>query len=167
MFIRAINPDVAAEIDWVAQGMRATLIEVEGEENGVALYSMDWLRERVKFHLDPNQAVAKVYLALQDDGQMIGHTIVRKAFNQDGACFGLFSTTWVLPAARRSGVASQLLASGEQWMQQQGLPSGATWTSQTNIKLINLYARHGYVQVEQGQHDVTGTVMVKLARQFV
>lgn len=174
MFIRAINPDSEDEINLVAQRMRDTLIEVEGEQAGTALYSIEWLRQRVRFHLDPAQALAKVYLALQDDQAgalplpqpVIGHTIVRQEFDAAGQPFGLFSTTYVLPLARRSGVAHQLLLQGETWMREQGLPAAATWTSQTNLKLIRLYARHGYVQVEQGEHQETGTMMVKLAKSF-
>lgn len=163
--IRPLKPDATDEIDLVAQRMRATLIEVEGEAVGTALYSMAWLRERVLFHLDPQQAVAQVLLAVQEeDGQVLGHTIVRRELGPDGRAFGLFSTSYVAPSARRRGVADALLLAGEQWMRDQGLPAAATWTSAGNGKLIRLYARHGYAQVELHPHATTGTPMVKLAR---
>lgn len=166
MHIREIDPSSDAEIALVAQRMRDTLIEVEGPENGVALYTMDWLRDRVRWHLDPAMALAKVLLAVDDDGQIVGHTIVRRESADDGAVFGLVSTTYVVPASRRFGIAQRLLEAGEAWMHQHALPLSATWTSATNTPLIRLYERNGYAQVEQHAHAVTGTLMVKLEKRF-
>jgi hypothetical protein len=72
--LRALNPADAAEIEQVAQGMRATLIEVEGEALGASLHSLDWLRERVRWHLD--HPCAAVWLALQGEA-IVGHSLVR------------------------------------------------------------------------------------------
>ena len=164
--IRDIDPNSDAEIDLVAQRMRATLIEVEGEATGTELYSMDWLRERVRWHLDSAAVVAKVLLAVDADGEVTGHTIVRSELDAKGGAFGLISTTYVVPSARRSGVAEALLQAGEHWIRSQSLESCATWTSSTNSKLIRLYAKHGYTQTEAHVHDTTGTLMVKLERRF-
>lgn len=164
--VRPLNPAAADEIERVARRMRATLVEVEGEAVGAALYSMAWLRERVRFHLDPQRAVAQVLLALdgEDDGEVLGHTIVRRELEPEGPAFGLFSTTYVAPPARRRGVADALLLAGEQWMRDRRLPAAATWTSSSNDKLIRLYVRHGYVQTALHRHATTGTPMVKLTR---
>lgn len=162
--IRAIDPASDAQIDLVAQRMRLTLIEVEGEAAGTALYTMDWLRERVRWHLDPALATAQVFLAISSASEIVGHTIVRVESDGEGGHFGLFSTTYVQPESRRYGVADALLLHGEQWMLAHGLPSAATWTSASNIKLIRLYAKHGYAMTERHTHDVTATEMVKLAR---
>ncbi len=166
MRIREIDAADDAEIDLVAQRMRDTLIEVEGPETGVALYTMDWLRDRVRWHLDPDKALAKVLLAVDADGQIVGHTIVRRESTEEGAHFGLVSTTYVVPASRRFGIAQRLLEAGEAWMHQHALPVSATWTSSTNTPLIRLYARNGYAQVEQHAHPVTDTLMVKLEKRF-
>lgn len=166
MRIREIDPNSDDEIALVAQRMRDTLIEVEGPANGVALYTMDWLRERVRWHLDPGKALAKVLLAVDEGGQIVGHTIVRRESTDAGAHFGLFSTTYVVPASRRFGIAQRLLEAGEEWMHQHALPVSATWTSSTNTPLIRLYARNGYAQVERHPHPVTGTLMVKLEKRF-
>jgi GNAT superfamily N-acetyltransferase len=164
VYIREIAPDCESEIELVARRMRETLVEVEGEEVGGSLYTMDWLRERVRWHLDPLTAVAKVYLAIDADQQVLGHTIVRRETDEAGRPFGLFSTTYVLPSARRRGVARLLLAAGEDWMRQQGLPRAATWTSETNVRLINLYRSHGYSQTARDVHEVTATWMVRLEK---
>lgn len=164
MSIREIASDNESEIDLVAQRMRETLIEVEGPEVGGAMYSMDWLRDRLRWHLDPSKSLARVYLAIADDGEIVGHTIVRRETNEAGAPFGLVSTTFVIPAARRSGIAQQLLEAGERWMQARGLPSSSTWTSSTNTKLIRLYIKNGYAEVERHPHPGTGTLMVRLEK---
>jgi len=162
--IRAIDPNSVAEIDLVAQRMRATLIEVEGEETGTAVYSMDWLRERVRWHLDSSQVKAQVFLAANAQGDILGHTIVRQEFEENGNSYGLVSTTFVAPDARRSGVADKLLQAGEDWMRSLGLGSCATWTSSTNLKLIRMYVKHGYRQTATHVHETTGTLMVRLER---
>ena len=162
--IRPLDPGVEAEVEWVAQGMRATLIEVEGEAVGTALYDLDWLRDRVRQHLDGRMAAAQVLLAEDAQGQILGHTIVRRETHEDGEVHGLVSTTYVTPSARRQGLADALLAAGEQWMQSQHLPRSATWTSATNTALIRLYAKHGYAQTAQHDHVTTGTPMVRLER---
>jgi GNAT superfamily N-acetyltransferase len=166
MHIREIDPRNDAEIELVAARMRDTLIEVEGHEVGGALYTIEWLRERVRWHLNPQTAIAKIFLAIDADEEIIGHTIVRKEIDEHGNVHGLFSTTYVVPAARKTGTADKLLSSGERWMMEVGLPSAATWTSATNAKLIALYAKRGYVETAQHVHEVTGTVMVKLERNF-
>ena len=162
--IRVIDPNSETEIEVVAQRMRATLIEVEGEAVGTALHSMEWLRARVRWHLDSNAVAAKVFLAVDSAGDVIGHTIVRRELDAEGGEYGFVSTTYVLPSARRSGVADELLRTGEDWFRSQSLQRCETWTSSTNSKLIQLYAKHGYTQTATHPHDTTGTPMVKLER---
>ena len=165
--IREINAESVAEISLVAERMRKTLIEVEGETVGTALYSLEWLRERVRWHLETDECTGAVFLAVRNDGQILGHTIVRVESNAPDAPdvrFGLFATTYVDPSVRRQAVAGNLLLHGEHWMKQHGLDESATWTSSTNSKLIQLYAKHGYRVTQNHVHDVTSTLMVRLTR---
>jgi GNAT superfamily N-acetyltransferase len=57
---------------------------------------------------------------------------------------GLFSTTYVTPEFRNRAVAKQLLHHGESWIKERGMTEAATYTSDSNTKLINLYEGHGY-----------------------
>ena len=115
--LRALDPRAPAELEWVAQGMQATVIEVEGKAIGRSLHSLDWLRERVRWHLA--HPCAAVWLVL-DGERILGHSIVR-AEGQGADRHGLVVTTYVLPAARRRGIAQQLLDHDEAWMRGQGL----------------------------------------------
>lgn len=142
--IRPIEETSAAEIELVASRMRETLMEVLGAEEGSSMYSMDWLKQRVMFHLDPALSTAKVYVAENESGFIAGHTIVRVEKDETGNRFGLFSTTFVAPEFRGQGIATQLLKTGENWMMDQGLTEATTYTSESNTKLISLYDRHGY-----------------------
>lgn len=162
--LRPLDPAAPSEIDLVARRMRATLVEVEGEAVGTALYTLEWLRDRVRWHLDRPDAA--VLLAVDAAGQIVGHTIVRKEEDADTGPYGLFSTTYVVPEARRAGVADALLRAGEDWMRSRSLPRGATWTSAGNTKLIRLYAKHGYTTTATHVHEATGTPMVRLAREL-
>lgn len=164
--IREIDRESEAEIEIVAQRMRATLIEVEGEEIGMDLYTLAWLRQRVRWHLDHHMATAQVLLALDGQGEIIGHTIVRRESEAEGDTFGLFSTTYVVQHARRVGVGAALLDAGEHWMQSLALATSVTWTSATNGPLIRLYTRRGYRQTATHIHERTGTLMIKLERRL-
>lgn len=139
--VRAFDRGNDAELDLVAERMRSTLMEVLGDEVGGSMYSLDWLRDRVRWHLDPATCVGEVFVAEDDSGEVLGHTIVRlDASSADG----LFATTYVTPAARRRGVADALLARGERWLLDRGMSTLATATSETNQKLIQLFEKHGY-----------------------
>lgn len=176
MQLRAISLADTAVIDLVAARMRATLVEVEGEDAGGAMYSMDWLRERVRWHLDGR--AAEVVVAQDISGNIVGHTIYRvesEAATDPGpadtigetpraARFGLISTTYVLPEARRLGVAQRLLHRAEAWFVEQHALTSCTWTSATNTPLIALYAGNGYVEVERAPNQLTRTPMVRLAK---
>ena len=157
MHIREINPDSEVEIGIVAERMRLTLMEVIDEARGASMYTIEWLRARVRFHLDPCQAVGAVFVAEADGGTIVGHTIVRVQQEHDGE-LGLFSTTYVLPEERRGGVARRLLHRGESWMRERGMQRAATYTSKTNHKLIYLYEGRGYAI------DLRSDEMVRLVK---
>jgi ribosomal protein S18 acetylase RimI-like enzyme len=163
MRIRALDLAAPAELDWVAQGMRATLIEVEGEVVGTSLYSLDWLRERARWHAEQLELPAAVLLIVDAQNAILGHIIVR----EDPAGEGLISTSYVLPAARRQGLGQALLAAGEDWMLARGLHQACTWTSASNQPLIALYERSGYRRAEQHRHEQTGTWMLALRRSLL
>lgn len=127
--------------------MRLTLLEVVGSE----LYSMDWLRQRVDFHLREGA----VFVAALGD-EVVGHTIVRV---EEGA--GLFSTTYVDPPHRRRQVALALVRRGEEWLRGRGMGEAATYTAETNLPLQRLFKRLGYAEGERREG------FVKLARSLV
>ncbi len=165
MQIRSITLENAADIDLIARRMRATLIEVEGEEAGGNLYSMEWLRERVRWHLDGR--AAEVVVAEDNPGDVLGHTIYRIDVDESGSSVGLISTTYVIPTARRHGVAQALLDHAEQWFLQRGTSESSTWTSASNTALIKLYHRNGYAEAERAPNQLTRTMMVRLAKRLV
>jgi len=161
--IRPIKPDSTNEIELIAKRMRETLVEVLGEEEGGSMYTMGWLKQRVMFHLDPKQSTAQVFVAENNETQILGHTIVRIDKDDAGKSIGLFSTTFVAPEFRRQAVATSLLSHGEEWMRGQGMTEAATYTSDSNTKLINLYVDHGYKII----YNYPEKKMIKIAKALV
>src|SRR5205823_1480125 len=106
-----------------------------------SMYTIEWLRDRVRFHLDPAQSVGEVFVAEDRARTIVGHTIVRVEHEEGGRCIGLFSTTYVDPAHRRARVASLLLERGEAWMRERGLRAAATYTDESNARLIHLFEK--------------------------
>ncbi|MCB9758260.1 MAG: GNAT family N-acetyltransferase [Alphaproteobacteria bacterium] len=151
MTIRPIDPRTPGEVELVAERMRLTLMEVLGPERGRDYYPLDWLIDRVRFHLDPRRSAGAVWVAEDTDGALIGHTIVREERDEQGT-YGLFSTTFVAPDARRQGVARALVDEGEAWMKARGLHRAATATAADNSKLIGLFRERGYrIVVRSGE----------------
>lgn len=153
-------PSDDAALDWVMHGMRATLVEVEGQANAEALHDLPWLRDRALSHVDGRLAPAAAWVAC-DDEAIVGHCLARREADDAGP-LGLFATAYVLPSHRRAGVALALHAEAERWFQAQGLPRRATWTSSTNTPLVRLYERQGYRVAATFEHPQTGTRMVQL-----
>jgi GNAT superfamily N-acetyltransferase len=157
--VRPLNPDEDVEIQLVASRMRDTLIEVLGEARGGAMYTMEWLVDRVRWHLTPARCLGQVLLIEAPAGEIVGHTIVRVE-PKAGGPLGLISTTYVVPTRRRAGLAEALLRAGEAWLITNGATCLATNTSETNWPLIQLYQKAGYVVT----HRAPEVQMVQLRR---
>lgn len=142
--IREINRDSDKEIALVALRMRQTLIEVLGEEKGTALYSMEWLLDRVRWHLDPAQTRAKIYLVETGHGEISAHAIARVERDESDAEYGYFSTVFVEPNSRNKGLAKSLLQHVEFWFKEIKMPKVIYNTAGTHTKLLKLFESHGY-----------------------
>ena len=150
--IRPIDPSSDSEILLVAGRMRETLVEVLGAARGGEMYEPEWLEARVRWHLDASACTGAVFVA-EDDDALVGHTIVRlerasygesEEPGEDEPLLGLFSTIYVVPSARRAGVANALIERGEAWMHTQGMTRAATLTDAHNTKLHELFFARGY-----------------------
>ena len=144
MRIREIDPASADEVRLVAERMRQTLVEVLGEQKGAALYSMEWLVQRVNWHLDAEQTTARVYLMEGPDGQITAHAIARIERDGAGKPYGYFSTVFVEPDSRNQGHASALIRQVESWLRVMGMPVVVYNTGANHSKVIRLFERHGY-----------------------
>lgn len=142
--IREIDPSSADEISLVASRMRQTLVEVLGEEKGTALYTMEWLLDRVRWHLDSKQTTAKIFLAEAGKGRVSAHAIARLERDAGGHSYGYFSTIFVAPEVRNQGVASSLIFHVESWLKSMRMPKIVYNTAENHFKLIRLFERHGF-----------------------
>ena len=152
MTIRPLNPQSLEEIELVARRMRLTLVEVISAEEGEKMYTMDWLIDRVRFHLDRTQCDGEVFLAQAEDGAIVGHTIVRIENGE-----GYFSTFYVDPGARGQSIAMQFVKTGEGWMRERGMTVARTNTAKNNIKLQNLLHKFGYEITARSEQMVSLT----------
>ena len=141
MKIREIDPKSDSEIDLVAQRMRQTLVEVLGEEKGGSMYSMDWLIERVRWHLDSKNTNGRVFLLENDEDAVVGHAIARIDF---GCSFGYFSTIFIQPSSRRNGFAKDLIKHVEDWFSREAMPKVVYNTADNHVAIIGLFRSQGY-----------------------
>lgn len=142
--IREINAQSSEEIELVAQRMRQTLVEVVGQQRGESLYSMEWLRERVRWHLDGQKTTAKIFLAEFLPSSIVGHAIARLEKSETGEIYGYFSTLFVAPEHRQQGVATALMNQVESWFLHHKMPKIIYNTATTNERLLRLFRNQGY-----------------------
>ncbi len=142
--IRELDPHRESEIYLVASRMRQTLSEVLGEEKGMALYTMDWLVNRVQWHLDARQTTAKIFLLENAGSEIVGHAIARIERGEDDEAYGYFSTVYIEPTSRNQKLASALLNHVEKWLRNMQMPKVIYNTAENHEKLIRLFGHHGY-----------------------
>jgi ribosomal protein S18 acetylase RimI-like enzyme len=142
--LRPIDASAPEEIALVATRMRATLIEVLGERRGREMYNLDWLEARVRWHLDPACVEGAVTLIATGEHGIAGHVLLRVESDERGERYALISTIYVLPAARRLGLADALVTWGEEWSRARGLTRVMTYTDKDNAPLQTLLRRRGY-----------------------
>ena len=139
-----IRPQLAEHedqiIQLIAERMRLTLIQVLGEDRGGSMYEMDWLVDRVRFHMDPTRCTGRIIIAELDELLVAGHTIVRVE-NKDE---GLFSTIYVAPPHRGRGIGQDLVSAGEHWFRSLRVARMTTYTHPKNAGLIHLFKNRGY-----------------------
>jgi GNAT superfamily N-acetyltransferase len=160
MRIREINPTSENEIRLVAIRMRQTLVEVLGEERGTSLYSMEWLMDRVRWHLDPKLTAAKIFLTESEDEKITGHAIARIEHDADGEPYGYFSTIFVDTSYRNQGTATTLILHVQSWLETMKMPKIIYNTAENHSKLICLFERHGF-HITNRQNE-----MVQLIKQI-
>jgi GNAT superfamily N-acetyltransferase len=141
--IRDLNPSQHSEIELVANRMRSTLVDVLGKDKGESLYSIDWLINRVNEHIDMGDK-SKVILVESEKGIIVAHAIVRIDADEEGNEFVFFSTIYVLPESRKSGVASLIINTVDEWCVKKSLSRIIYNTATDNHRLIRLYEKHGY-----------------------
>lgn len=142
--LRDLDPRSEAEVDLVARRMRQTLVEVLGAERGEAMYELDWLRERVRYHLGDARRAARVVLAEQG-GSILGHAMARVEQSPDeGGTYGHFSTIFVEGEHRGRGVAGALIDEVERWLGDQGVPRITYDTGAHHHRVIGMFERRGY-----------------------
>lgn len=144
MHIRPINPSSLEEITLVAERMRETLNEVLGPERGTTMYTLDWLKDRVHYHLDSDRCDGQVFVAASSDQTILGHAIIRLEDQADEGPVGLFSTIFVASPYRRQGVAKSLMATVESWVRTKQRTRLIYHTATSNLKLIQLFQSQGY-----------------------
>lgn len=110
---------------------------------------MEWLRDRVLWHLDSKNTNGKVYVVAAK-GQVIAHAIAR--VDQTPEVFGYFSTLFVEPSFRRTGLAKALVDHVERWFRSENMPFILYNTASSHHTLINLFEKKGFsISLKDGE----------------
>jgi ribosomal protein S18 acetylase RimI-like enzyme len=158
--IREIDSNSSAEILLVAQRMRETLLEVLGAEKGKSLYTQDWLVDRVRWHLNPDCSVSKIFLYVTNDNEIIGHAIARIEKDQEQVSFGYFSTIYIEPSFRHKGLAKELMDKVENWFDELNLKKFVYNTAENHSRLIKAFIARGY-QITHNENEMVQLTKLK------
>ncbi|MGE0191452.1 MAG: N-acetyltransferase family protein [Planctomycetota bacterium] len=164
--IRELKPTSPSELDTVTRWAMATPLESIPElEGSAALALAQWPnftfgRMRAMFAESLPKPSHRFLVAEGPDGQLVGHSMIFHKVDDDGRPYGYFFTRYVLPAHRRLGAASALMAEALAWFGHLDLAYLQAHTHATNVALQRLYARHGF-SIVGGQAEPWPTVELR------
>jgi ribosomal protein S18 acetylase RimI-like enzyme len=159
--IRDINEKDEGEIDLVVNRAMETVLETCPEFKGSSELALEAFSN---FTFDQMKAMFKsVYgnnhhrtlVAIQNDtNEVVAHSIFSIKTDTQGIKYGFCYSRYVLPRMRRNGIASALLREQEIWWIKNKAEYATAQTHETNLKLQNLFVKHGYEKIGpiQGKH---------------
>jgi ribosomal protein S18 acetylase RimI-like enzyme len=152
--IRDINPNSNEEIKIVAERMRETLIEVLGKDKGESMYSLEWLTERVLWHLDSKNTDGKVIVICNKEQKIFGHAICRIDYDDQKKPFGYFSTIFLAQEFRNLGLASEIVTFVENWFISKNVNKFVYNTATNHTAILKLFHKHGFKKEDSSSEMV-------------
>jgi ribosomal protein S18 acetylase RimI-like enzyme len=95
---------------------------------------------------NPNQ---RYLLVLDEDANIVGHSIIALRTNKDGERFGYFWSRYVLPTHRRQGIGSRFLAESLSWFEEQQVKRAEVHVHLSNVVLRRFYESNGFSLIDR------------------
>lgn len=155
--IRDLDPGSECEIDTVTRMCMATVLdtipEFEHDEARARSFlpNFTFARMRDMIRADLPKSTHRFLVAVDGDGEVVGHSMISRKVTPDGRRYGYFFSRYVEPGHRRRGVAARLMEEALAWF------GGYDWdhllahTHASNEPLRRLFERHGFRVAER--HD--------------
>ena len=115
--IRTIDPQSERELETVTCFSVMTIWESRPElrKDPQSTPGYSWAETEARIRAGLRGEAVRILVAADGDGHLVGDSIVVMRHDRDGAPFGYFWSRYVLPRARRQGLARQFVIDAMSW----------------------------------------------------
>ena len=145
--IRPVDLADEAEVNTIASLSMLTILETlpEARRDPTVVPNFSISAMATMYRGDLGRADRRFWVAVDEDGQIVGHAIALLRTDDSGLLHGYSYTRYVLPGWRRKGIARALLQEAKRWWWAQGVVYVLAHTHATNHALQQLFLSEGFV----------------------
>ena len=161
--VRAVDPKSEPELEALTCFSVMTIWESRPElrvdPRKAPAYSWGGTYTRLKAGLRSTDN--RYLVAVDRDGHFVGSSIVVLRTDDQGKRFGYYWSRYVLPRARRQGLATRFLVDAENWFRGKGATLAEVHIHTENHALRAVYEKRGYKVTNRGRDDVWSWVVLR------
>ena len=145
------DSEVATVTRWCMQTVLSTIPEFENSEEKARSFLPNFSFDQMNamFRADLLRPTHRFLVAVDLDGQLVGHSMISRKRTPEGEKFGYFFSRYVLPEHRRRGVGAQLMVEATSWFAEYEPAFLLAHTHATNAPLQRLFAAYGFREVQR------------------
>ena len=120
-----------------------------------------WSETQARYRAGVRSDGQRYLVALDPDGNLVGHSIVVLRTDADGRRFGYFWSRYVLPAHRRNGLATRFLSDAMAWFASQNARYAEVHIHTENKALRAMFEGKGFAVVDRGRDDTWSWLVLR------
>jgi GNAT superfamily N-acetyltransferase len=151
--IRPLNPDSEREMSTVVVFSLMTLWESRPElrVDPAEVPDFGYKATRTLYEAGIRDPSQRYLIALDDDLQIVGHSIVTLRTGPNGQRVGYFWSRYVVPSARRKGLASRFFEDSMSWFADKEAALAEVHIHVDNKALRSLFTQRGFHAVDRAR----------------
>ena len=161
--IRAMDPKSSREVETVTCFAVMTIWESRPEllvdPRKSPGYSWEQTNKRLVAGL--RNADNRYLVATDGDGHLVGSSISVIRHAEDGRPFGYFWSRYILPRARRQGLATRFLVDAENWFRSKRAAYAEVHIHTENQGLRGLFQKRGYKVADRGRDAIWSWIVLR------
>ncbi|MBX2799748.1 MAG: GNAT family N-acetyltransferase [Myxococcales bacterium] len=149
--LRPLDPDSDRELDHLCVFSMMTLWESRPEMriDPSLLPDFGFEAHRTLYQAGARNPKHRYLIALDAEANIVGHSVVVIRHDRDETPYGYFWSRYVLPTARRQGLARRFLREAVTWFEEQGATFAEVHIHVENTPLRQLFESEGFTVVDK------------------
>lgn len=149
--LRPLNARSDREMNTVIIFSQMTLWESRPELRINPARVPDFAFERIEqmYRAGLSNASQRYLIALDEDANIVGHSIIALRTDDSGESYGYFWSRYVLPAHRRRGIGSRFLEAALEWFGEQSVSRAEVHVHLGNSALRRFYQSNGFALIDR------------------